>query len=196
MKALRLAVGIIAVAALSGRAQNAPDMNTIMQAMGAMLGGGTNAAAIVDFRELKALLPAELPGLKRTNAGGEKSAVMGLTIAQAEGRYEAEGGKNIKIRIQDMGASAAVGGFMAYSWASMEVDRESDTGYERTTTIGGHKAMEKYNTENQSGDLQILVNKRFMVEINGWKVTADEMKAAAQAIDLNKLAGLQAKPAN
>lgn len=175
---------------------NAPDMNKIMQAMGAMLGGATNGAApaIVDFRDLKALLPAELPGMKRTSAGGEKNGAMGMTVASAEGRYQNDTGSGITVKIADMGGTGAIGGFMQYGWASMEVDKETDTGYERSTTIAGNKALEKYDSANKSGETQVLVNKHFTVEVSGYNVTAEQIKEAIGKVDLAKLATLQPKP--
>ena len=174
-----------------------PNLEDVMKAMGTMLGGSTNQASVVDFRELKALLPTELTGMKRTNASGEKNSTMGMTVTMAEGQYSAEGesGGNISIKISDMGGTGSIASFMSYGWASSEVDRESDTGYERTTTIGGHKAMEKFDTANKSGDTQIMVNKRFMVEVSGYGVTADQIKEAVGKLDLAKLATLQPKPA-
>jgi hypothetical protein len=194
MKSLRwfLAAGLLTGTGLAQ--QPAPNLEQVMKAMGAMLGGSTNAASIVDFRELKALLPAELPGLKRTKAGGEKSGAMGMTVAMAEGDYEGSDDAKLHIKITDMGGTGAMMGFMQYGWAAMEVDKENDNGYERTTTIAGHKAMEKYDGQDKSGEIQIMVNKRFLVEITGRHVTAEALKGAADKLDLAKLAGLSAIP--
>ena len=41
--------------------------------------GAVQAAEAVDFRELKALLPEELSGMKRGDAEGEKTGSMGFT---------------------------------------------------------------------------------------------------------------------
>lgn len=188
----------VLLSSYTARAQKQPDMGQLMQAMGAMLGGGTNAAtaAVADFRELKALLPADLPGMKRTNASGEKNSVMGMTIAEAEGQYQAaEGEGHITIKISDMGGTGAIAGMMQYGWASMEVDKESDTGYERSTTIAGNKAMEKFDTANKSGSTQILVNKHFTVEVSGYGITPEQLTAAVGKVDLAKLATIQPKPA-
>ena len=49
---------------------------------GASMGGGSSRPAAagdpVDFRELKALLPASLPGLKRSEATGQRSSALGI----------------------------------------------------------------------------------------------------------------------
>ncbi|HBA85080.1 MAG TPA: hypothetical protein DCZ95_13395 [Verrucomicrobia bacterium] len=169
------------------------DMQDMMKAMTSLMGGGTNAAPTADFREMKALLPLELEGMKRTKASGEKSGAMGMKISYAEGSYEGTDGGAVEIKISDMGG---MGGFMAMAqagWASSEIDRETDTGFERTVMYGNHKALEKFDTSSRSGEIQILVNNRFMVEVSGNDVDFDALKAAAQKVDLNKLAGL--KPA-
>jgi hypothetical protein len=200
MKSMRLAVLIatltpVLALAQAGDEQSAAGMEDMMKAMGALMSGGTNAAAVVDFRELKALLPAALDGMKRTSANGEKSGAMGMTIAFAEGTYEAEAGGNITIKISDNGG---LGGFMAFAqagWAASEIDRETDTGFERTTTYGQNKALEEYDNEGKSGKVEILVASRFMVEVNGNDVAWEAIQAAAKKVDTAKLATIKPKPA-
>jgi hypothetical protein len=168
----------------------AQDLSGFFGALGA-LAGATNqqVAAVVDFRELRALLPESIGAFKRTRAGGEKNSAMGMTMAQADGEY-ASGKSTISIKIMDYGGTG-MAGLMAAGWAMSEVDRESESGFERSTTIGGHKALEKYDTLAKSGDIQILVAGRFMVEIVGRDCAAKDIRAAAEALDLAKLAALK-----
>jgi hypothetical protein len=182
--------------AQSGNQKPPPNMDEMMKAMGALMSGGTNAAAVVDYRELKALLPAALDGMKRVKASGEKSGAMGMTVAFAEGRYESDAGGNIQIKISD---NTGMGGFMAFAhsgWAAAEIDRESDTGFERTTTYGQNKAREEYDHQSKSGKVDILVDGRFMVEVNGDNVPWEAIQAAAKKVDLTKLATLKPSPAS
>lgn len=168
----------------------AGDLNALMGALGQMMQGSTNAAVpVVDFRELKSLLPAELTGLKRTAASGEKSSAMGMTISFAEGHYEA-GEAAIDIKISDFGGTGFAT-MMAAGWTMQEIDRETDTGFERTTTIGGHKAKEQFDTANQSGSTEVLVAGRFLVEVTGNGVTPEAIKEAVGKLDLAKLAALK-----
>jgi len=200
MKRIRLAVLIatltpVLALAQPGGEQSPANMEDMMKAMGAIMSGGTNAAAVVDFRELKALLPAALDGMKRTNASGEKSGAMGMTVAFAEGTYEADAGGSITIKISDNGG---LGGFMAFaqaSWAASEIDRESDTGFERTTTYGQNKAHEEYDNSGKSGKVEILVAGRFMVEASGNDIAWEAIQAAAKKVDTAKLATLKPKAA-
>jgi hypothetical protein len=187
-----LATGLLTT---GSSAQDEQSMAEVMKAMGALLGGNTNAAAVVDFRDLKALLPADLPGMRRTAASGERNGAMGMTVATAEGQYQGDDGAEITIKITDMGGTGALGGIMQYGWASMEVDKETETGFERSTTIAGHKAIEKYDTQDQGGETQVLVSKHFTVEVSGSNVTAEQIRAAVEKVDLAKLATLQPKPA-
>ena len=182
-----IACGTAALAASPVRAQ---DMSGFLGALGAMM-GATNqqAAAVVDFRELKALLPEAFGAFKRTKAGGEKNSAMGMTIAQADGEYKS-GGANITIKLMDYGGTG-MAGMMAAGWSMSEVDRESDTGFERTTTIKGNKAIEKFDTQYKTGEIQILVAGRFMVEIEGRGCADQDLRAAADALDLAQLAALK-----
>ena len=58
---------------------------------------------VVDFRDLKALLPESLGDLKRANAEGEKSSAMGFTISKAEADYNNEDySQSMDIEITDL----------------------------------------------------------------------------------------------
>ena len=198
MKTLRLAVLIATLTPILALAQPEgaqPNMDEMMKAMGALMSGGTNAAAVVDFRELKALLPAALDGMKRTNASGEKSGAMGMTVAFAEGTYEADAGGNITIKLSDNGGMGGLMAFAQAGWAASEIDRESDTGFERTTMYGQDKAHEEYDNSSKSGKVEIMVGGRFMVEVNGSDVAWEAIQAAAKKVDTAKLATLKPKAA-
>lgn len=197
VKIVAAVVVMLAVGTGVGRAQGGQGdagMADFMKAMGAIMSGGTGAPpAVVDFRELKALLPASLPGMKRTDARGEKSSAVGMTVATAQGSYTGGDDSTIQITITDNGG---LGGFMAMAqagWAASEIDSETETGFERTAMYGSHKAHEEYDNSNKSGKVEILVGGRFMVETEGNGVAFDALQAAAKQVDLNKLASL--KPA-
>ncbi len=195
----RLSLVLLAAVAttLSAQGQEAPNLGDLMQAMGAMMGANSNsAAAVVDFRELKALLPSDLPGMKRKSANGEKNTAMGITLAEAEGRYESDNGtSSITLKISDYGGTGGMASMMQFGWAATEVDKESDTGYERSSVIGGNKALEEYNTERKSGSIKVLVHKHFTVEAEGDNVTPEQLMTAIQKVDTAKLATLQPKAA-
>lgn len=142
----------------------------------------------VDFRELKALYPESINGMKRTNSSGEKTAAFNMNISHAEADYSSEdGSKSFDINITDMGNMSGLTQMAAYGWAMGEFDRETDSGYEKTTNFSGYKAYEEYNNEGKYGKLQVLVASRFIVEASGNNISMDELKSALGQIDLSKL---------
>lgn len=185
--------GILAAGAGRVSAQvSEPNMAELMKAMQAMTAAASNSAPVVDFRALKALLPESLDGFTRTSATGEKNTAMGMTVSQAEGRYE-QGDASIEINLSDNGGMGGLMSFAQAAWASSEIDRETDTGFERTTSYGSHKAREEYDNEDQRGEIEILAGGRFMVKVAGYKVTWEALQAAVKKLDLDALAAL--KPA-
>jgi len=139
---------------------------------------------------LKALLPTELPGMKRTNATSERTQSMGIDMSSAEGEYNAADGSDadVRIKLTDTGNMSGSMRMGMSAWMTGNYSRETDTGYEKTTTINGCRGMEKYDTQNKEGSLEIMVADRFIVEIEGYGVTMETLKQAVDKIDLKKLA--------
>jgi hypothetical protein len=166
------------------------DMEEAMEEMQKALGGGKKVEP-VSFRLLKELLPEDLPGMKRTGISGEKNAAFGMTLSEAHAKYAAEDGGMIEIKITDMGSISGLVGMSRFAWANNEFERESDDGYEKTTTFEGYKAIEKYTVSNQKGELQIIIGKRFVVDVDGRRVEMSQVLDAARTIDLEKLESLK-----
>jgi len=147
---------------------------------------------VVDFRTLKEMLPENVGDLKRTSATGEKNSAMGFTVSQTEGDYTLEdGSQRITIKIMDMGSVKGWAGLAAWGWTLGEVDRETETGYEKTITYKGHKGYEKYDNEYQNGSIEVLIAKRYMVSVDGDNVPMDLIKEALDEIDVGKLEGMK-----
>ena len=145
----------------------------------------------VNFRDLKALLPETLPGFKRTQAKGEKTGAMGMVVSQADADYSGDGGAHLDVKFVDLGSLAGPLALGMASWASVEIDRETETGYEKSTVLGGNKAFEKYDTRSRRGEIKVLVGGRFIAEVKGRNVKVDDIKAAVGQLDLVKLATLK-----
>lgn len=182
--------GACGLAAISTWAQQ-PDLSALMGAMNSMMNNATNktAAAVVDFRELRALLPESVGAVKRTSISGEKNSAMGMTVSQAEAIYSS-GKTRATVKILDYGGTG-MAAMMSSAWSMHEIDRETESGYERSTTIKGQKALERFDAASKDGSLQILVAGRFMVEIDLRDGTDKDMESIANALDLDKLAALK-----
>ncbi len=139
---------------------------------------------------LKELLPTELPGMKRASASGERTQTMGVDVSNAEGRYEATDGQGarVTIKLTDIGNMTPQVRLGMASWAMAQYSRETDTGYEKTTTFNGYKAYEKYNTQDKEGTVSVFVADRFIVEIDGNGVTMDTLQQMLGKLDFKKLA--------
>lgn len=145
----------------------------------------------VDFRELKDLLPQKATGLERTEATGEKNGAMGFTISRAEARYKNEADASVHIEIFDTGGIAGVATMALAAWTMADIDKETTTGYEKTTTLEGYKGYEKYDNQSKSGELNVLVADRFVVNVSGNNLSVDELKSVLAEIDLKTLADLK-----
>ena len=154
----------------------------------------TKPADPVDFRKLKEALPAELIQVKRTEATGEKNAMGEFKISHVRGTYvkdaNADDSPRIEVTITDYGATKGMADALA-AWTKMEIDRESDGGYEKTTKVGEHPAFETYQNEGKSGQLQVFVAGRFIVQIQTTNVPADQLKTIGEEMKLEKLAELK-----
>ncbi len=140
----------------------------------------------VSFQELKELLPSELAGIPRTEAQGESNGTMGFKISVAKGKYK-EGDRSMDVDIMDLGG---VGGFAIAglaAWTLAESERETESGYERTIKLDGHKGFEKYDNTAKNGELKLFLNERFLVSLEGENLSMDEIKSAFRQMDFSKL---------
>lgn len=140
---------------------------------------------VMNFRDIKAILPDKLLGMDRTKHTGEKTGAMGFTISQAQAEYK-EDDKSMEVQVVDAGQMGmAKLGMVA--WASVEVDREGDFGYERTTKIDGHKAFEKWNADSGVGELIFFYDDRYIITLKGRKLGEDDLRKALNRIDYDDL---------
>jgi hypothetical protein len=153
--------------------------------------GGRNP---MDFGELKAQLPEQIAGLRRTNARGQKTGLLGAEVSLAEGEYGGSGGPRLKAKITDLAGIGALGSFAGLAWMATEVDSEGDGGYERTTDYQGRKGLEKYDRTTRTGTATVVVRNRFLVEIEGSNVDGPQLKAAMDELDLSNLEKLASQP--
>lgn len=162
-----------------------------MKQMGAALTGSMKVEP-VDFRALKEMLPESIAGMKRKAAEGSRTSVVGIASSKAEATYEDGKGGRIALEITDVGTLSGVTA-MAFAWVNVEIDKEGTSGYERTTTVAGRKAYERYDAASRTGELDVIVAGRFIV---GAKATGVEMKVFKEAVaklDLEKLDALRSK---
>jgi hypothetical protein len=161
----------------------------LLSALGGAL-GGKNRVDPVDFKTLKNILPASLPGLQRTNATGETNQGLGMKSSNATGTYKGGSGENVEIKIADI---SAVSGLMDMA-ESLPQTTESDgtAGFEKEVTLGGRSVHEKFDNASHHGELQTIVAKRFEVDVTGDNVDMAKLENYLASVDLNKLESMKA----
>ena len=158
----------------------------------------TGAAEPINFREFKKSLPERLMGLDRKESSGETTGAMGFKVSTAKAIYRGDDGETLNVEITDVaGVGAAFLGMGLAAWATVEVDKETESGYERTTTFEGHKAFEKFDNNTERGEFAVIVEDRVIVSVKGRKVSMKKLKNAAEDIvdDIEDIAEKAAKSA-
>jgi Yip1 domain len=178
-------------------AQNQPNplaaAGGLMAAMGGAL-GGSHPHDPVDFHKLEALLPASLPGMSRVHAEGSAKQAIGVKGTSATATYRGDGGARQEIQIAD---ATGVSGLMDLAGSlAGTTSSESDTGYEKDVTIGGHTAHEKYDRNSKHGELSVIVAKRFTVDVTGDAVSMEDLERSLGQVDLGALDGMKEAGAN
>jgi len=57
-------------------------------------------------------------------------------------------------------------------------------------TINGQRAIVKYNAQDKGGEIQMVVNNRFLVTVNGYEVAKDDMTSYLKNLDVSKLSSM------
>lgn len=172
----------------SGGGGEAPvrDMKAAANQFMAALGADGKVQA-VDGKRLKTLLPARLPGMKRVSMKSSRQKMGRMNVSVAEAVYRGKKKATITVKVSDAGSMSK---FLTMAWAFVDLERESEDGFERTLEYKGAKAHEKYNTRTRSGLFETVVAERFVVKVEGRRVKMEAIRAAAERIDLGDLAGL------
>lgn len=183
------------------KAQESGDAGAQQQAlgemMGSLLGGGENVEALSP-EQIKPFVPEQLAGLPRTNYNVERNTALGFQVASGKASYANESGeRSVNLEITDMGSARGLAALAG--WSLVETESESDTGYERVHRKDGLRVHEQWDGSSGSGSYELIVADRFLVKLQGSGLEMDEIKAAAESLDLSGLAALKesgVKPAS
>ena len=160
----------------------------LITALGGAL-GGSHRVEVVDFKTLTTMLPSSLPGMKRTLAQGENQGAVGVKTSSAKADYLGDSGAKIHIEISDL---SGLSGLMDMAGALVQnTTSESASGYEKDQTISGRTVHEKYDANAKSGDLNVMLVKRFNVEVTGQGVDMSALEQSLGQIDLARLESMK-----
>ncbi len=171
-------------------------MGDAMKALGAIAGAaggvvGSGSFDPIDFRKLKDVLPQELSGFEKGESSGEKNNAFGISVSEAKQSFRlADGSKRVRFEITDPGSLA--GPFaLTNMWMNVDIDKETSSGYEKTSTVGGRKIHEKWNKSSQHAEVKMVVGNRFMVEVDARGLDMTDVKALLSKIDIAKLESMK-----
>ncbi len=151
-------------------------------------GGAGKPADPVSFRDLQAVLP-ELSGWTMAKPRGERMTSP-VPFSQTEASYN-NGDARVEVKVVD----SAFHQMLLAPWSmflATGYEKETDSGYERSVTVGGNPGFEKWNSERKDGELNVVVAKRFLVTIEGDNISdAKVLHEFASKLDTAKLAELK-----
>ena len=133
--------------------------------------------------QLKAMVPEEFMGMKRSNMDvGSGAMAMGTSFAAAT--YKGDGDKQLKVTIWDCAGEGGAGLYGARYYTMWNYQHEDDNGYQKTVDFNGGKAIEQYHKGNEQYDLTYIANDRLLVVLEGEKIGLDGIKDAAKNLNL------------
>lgn len=150
-----------------------------------------NGDKSVPASSLKALLPEALAGLERVSYEAQRAGV-GITVSKAQAQY-GDADNQISLMITDLGAASGLAA-MTRNMVQSEIDREDQTGFERTTEYKGYQSYQRVirGGDDQSlSEVMIFVNDRFTVQLDGQNVPFKQMTKALDQIDIDALKKFQ-----
>jgi len=172
----------------NGAEQMAKGLESMAKGFGAMAGGDPNAKPVdpVSFRDLMAAFPESFSAWERSKPTGERMSSP-VNFSEAEVRFT-KGESQLELKITDSGLNQMlIAPFAMFLTAGYE--KETEKGYEKSVKVGEYPGWEEWNSEGKDGELNAIVNKRFMVHIQGRNIDAPKMMhELAAATNLAKLA--------
>jgi hypothetical protein len=175
--------------------KSADDMAKGFEAMAkgltAAANGGNADVKPVDpvaFRDLQAVMP-DVSGWEKESPTGERMTSP-FSYSQASVSYK-KGDAEIEQKIMDSGFNQLL--FAPFSMFMMTgYEKQTQDGFERSVNIDGNPGWEKWDKGTKNGELAVVVNKRFLVQLEGRGI--DDVKALREVLDktdLKKLADMK-----
>jgi hypothetical protein len=173
------------------------------------------ATKVIHFKELQKFLPAAAPaGFVKGKPKGQTVSASGIATSNASIEFTAQRTER-QLRTNEDGSQdsadtevtwsasveitdhAGMGEAVAASLMmmnSVEMDNETEEGYERSTPVLGYKGLERSHSAEQSRScsIQITVGNRFMVTASGSGFSDPSvLKELLGSMDLKKLESAQ-----
>lgn len=188
---LREAAEQAAGSSQTGAEQMAKGLESMAKGFGALAGGDPDAKPVdpVSFRDLMTVFPESFSGWERAKPTGERMSSP-VNFSEAQVRFT-KGESSLSLKITDSGLNQMlIAPFAMFLTAGYE--KETERGYEKSVKVGEYPGWEEWNSQGKDGELNAIVNKRFMVQIDGRNIEDPKvMHELAAATNLKKLGELK-----
>ena len=130
--------------------------------------------------QLKAMIPENLMGAKRTNI--ESNSSMGANLALGE--YELNDSTRISLNIYDCGGPAGAGIYGLQFAGLLNNLHDNDEEYIKSIDFNGDKAFEQCDKTSNDCTFSFFSGRRFLVILEGKYVGAEALKQAAKGLNI------------
>jgi hypothetical protein len=169
----------------AGRGGNGDDVARATREAVDDMARGTGGRTPLAAATLKAVLPETVDGMKRSGYEAESRSLMGLNMSSAKASY-ADGKRSLKLEIIDAGSAAGLLSSLT-GWATVMVDRETETATERTYRDGERVISVRTEKDGSRSDYKLLLPNGIVVDARGRGLTPDEVAAVVARLDLREL---------
>lgn len=175
---------VVTAPAISGVLLTAPaNTKKGAQAPGTIAG----TAGSIPASSLQPLLPAGFAGFQRTTVESHSTISAGVASADAKGTY-VRGTDSVTLTITDAGQPGALA--TSNSVIAGDVNRVTDSGYQRSHLVNGVRVIEKWSNSDHGGSYSRTVAGRFTVEAQGTAPSIDTLRGAVASVDQVRLGAL------
>ena len=173
-----------------GAEDMAKGLADMAKGLSSMAGNDPNQKPVdpVSFKDLQTLLP-NLAGWEKNKPTGERMTSP-VNYAEASVTFQ-KGDAHIDEKIVDSAFNQLlVAPFSMF--LTMGYEKETDDGYEKALKVNEFPGWEKWNSKERAGELNAIVNKRFIVQIEGHNIDDPKvLHAAMDQTNLKKLAAMK-----
>lgn len=171
-----------------GAEDMAKGFEAMAKGLASAAGGDSDVKPVdpVSFRELQTVMP-EVPGWEKEKPTGERMTSP-FSYSQASVTYR-KGDADIEQKIMDSGFNQLL--FTPFSMLmAADYEKETQDGFERSVKIGDYPGWEKWDSGSKNGEISVVVNKRYLVQLEGHGI--DDVKQLREVLDKTDLAKLAA----
>jgi hypothetical protein len=144
------------------------------------------------YTRLFPLLPDHVEGFVADTPGGSTAAAAGFRLTEVTRMYhKAEDGDAAwaAIKITDGAGNQSLAAARA---DAPRVSDEGPDGYDKTFTLDGYQAIERYTNARKEGSLIVFVAGRYLVEINVLGLDSKALQTLWKQVDAHRLEELTA----